>query len=55
MKFNNLILLVIVFILVYFEQSTKIEARRSVQRNDKKLIRAGDLRLIKPKMKRKFS
>lgn len=59
MKLNNLIFLLVVLILIYFDQSTKVEARRSrslnVQRNDKKLLRAGNFRFIKPKMnKRKY-
>lgn len=53
MKFRNFAFLIIVLILIYFEQSTRTEARRTVQRNDKKLIRASDLRLIKPKMNRR--
>ena len=56
MKLHNLVLLFLVLILVYFEQTTRIEARRrssNVQRGDKKLIRAGDFRLIKPKMNKR--
>lgn len=55
MKLHNLVLLFVVLILV-FEQTTRIEARRrslNVQRNDKKLIRAGDFRLLKPKMNKR--
>ena len=56
MKLHNFVLLFVVLILVYFDQTAKIEARRrslNVQRNDKKLIRAGDFRLIKPKMNKR--
>ena len=56
MKLHKFVLLFVVLMLVYFDQTTKIEARRrslNVQRNDKKLVRAGDFRLIKPKMNKR--
>ena len=56
MKLHKFVLLFVVLMLVYFDQTTKIEARRRsshVQRGDKKLIRAGDFRLIKPKMNKR--
>ena len=56
MKLHKFVLLFVVLMLVYFDQTTKIEARRrslNVQRNDKKLVRAGDFRLIKPKINKR--